>query len=157
MSLLAAAGDLTPTLVLTARDDEASKVRALDLGAGDYVTKPFGVAELLARVRSALRHGVQVRGATPIVRAGDLQIDLARRYLTNSSSKRCGAHPAPISAICASMSARFATRSKTIRNSRHCSWQSQGTATDWNRSAPAGMQRQKRVVIASRGPFELLL
>ena len=82
MSLLSemrARGDLTPIVVLTARDDEASKVRALDLGADDYVTKPFGVAELLARVRSALRHGVQVRGAPPVVRTHDLEIDLARR------------------------------------------------------------------------------
>lgn len=72
-------GNLTPTIVLTARNDEDSKVRALDLGADDYVTKPFGVAELLARLRSALRHGVQVRGVAPQVRVGDLEIDLARR------------------------------------------------------------------------------
>jgi two-component system, OmpR family, KDP operon response regulator KdpE len=72
-------GDMTPILVLTARDDEASKVRALDLGADDYVTKPFGLAELIARVRSGLRHGVQMRGAPPFVSAGDLEIDLARR------------------------------------------------------------------------------
>lgn len=79
-----AAGDLTPIIVLTARDDEASKVRALDSGADDYVTKPFGVAELLARVRSALRHRVQARGGRPIVRTHDLEIDLARRSLTNA-------------------------------------------------------------------------
>jgi two-component system KDP operon response regulator KdpE len=78
--------DLTPIVVLTARDDEASKVRALDLGADDYVTKPFGVAELLARVRSALRHGIQVRGGQPIVRTGDLEIDLARRTVENAGA-----------------------------------------------------------------------
>lgn len=77
-----AVDDLVPIIVLTARDDEASKVRALDGGADDYVTKPFGVAELLARVRSALRHGVQVRGAPPVVEAGGLTIDLARRSVT---------------------------------------------------------------------------
>src|SRR5690349_16235911 len=55
-------GDLTPVIVLTARGDDDSKVEALDLGADDYVTKPFSFDELLARVRSALRHGVQMRG-----------------------------------------------------------------------------------------------
>lgn len=73
--------DLTPIIILTARDDEASKVRALDLGADDYVTKPFGVAELLARVRSALRHGVQVRGGAPVVKTGSVEIDLSRRMV----------------------------------------------------------------------------
>lgn len=82
-----AAGDLTPIIVLTARDDEASKVRALDAGADDYVTKPFGVAELLARIRSALRHGVQTRGAPPVVRAGDLMIDLARRVVRKAGEE----------------------------------------------------------------------
>jgi two-component system KDP operon response regulator KdpE len=80
------AGKLTPIIVLTARDDEASKVRALDAGADDYVTKPFGVAELLARVRSALRHGVQIRGAAPIVHAGDLEIDIARRSVLRAGA-----------------------------------------------------------------------
>jgi len=79
-------GDLTPIIVLTARDDEASKVRALDAGADDYVTKPFGVAELLARVRSALRHGVQARGSAPVVRVDDLEIDLARRTATRAGA-----------------------------------------------------------------------
>src|SRR5262249_21181746 len=84
MTLLAElrhAGDLTPVIVLTARGDEESKVKALDLGADDYITKPFGVPELLARVRSALRHGVQIRGAPPIVQTGGLEIDLARRLV----------------------------------------------------------------------------
>jgi len=76
---LRAAGDLRPVVVLTARGDEAAKVAALDAGADDYVTKPFGVPELLARIRSALRHGVQVKGAPPIVQSGDVEIDLARR------------------------------------------------------------------------------
>lgn len=82
-----AAGDLTPIVVLTARDDETSKVQALDIGADDYVTKPFGVAELLARIRSALRHGVQLRGATPIVQAGDVEIDLAARRVSKAGSE----------------------------------------------------------------------
>ncbi|MFT3728875.1 MAG: response regulator transcription factor [Terricaulis sp.] len=76
---LRAQGDLLPVLVLTARGDEEAKVAALDAGADDYVTKPFGVPELLARVRSALRHGVQVKGAAPVITSGDVEIDLARR------------------------------------------------------------------------------
>ena len=69
----------TPIVVLSARDGEATKVRALDLGADDYVQKPFGVDELLARIRAGIRHGVQVRGSEPVVRTGDLEIDLGRR------------------------------------------------------------------------------
>src|SRR5262245_33556700 len=78
---LRTAADLRPVLVLTARGDEAAKVAALDAGADDYVTKPFGVPELLARIRSALRHGVQVKGAAPIIKSGDVQIDLVRRIV----------------------------------------------------------------------------
>ena len=69
----------TPIVVLSARDAEATKVKALDLGADDYVQKPFGVDELLARIRAGLRHGVQMRGSEPVVRSGDLEIDLGRR------------------------------------------------------------------------------
>jgi two-component system KDP operon response regulator KdpE len=69
----------TPIVVLSARSAEAMKVEALDLGADDYVAKPFGVDELLARLRAGLRHGVQARGSDPIVRTGDLTVDLGRR------------------------------------------------------------------------------
>jgi len=69
----------TPIVVLSARNAEAMKVEALDLGADDYVGKPFGVDELLARIRAGLRHGVQSRGSAPVVRTGDLTIDLGRR------------------------------------------------------------------------------
>ena len=68
----------TPIVVLSARDVEAMKVEALDLGADDYVQKPFGVEELLARLRAGLRHGVKARGSAPVVRTGDLTIDLGR-------------------------------------------------------------------------------
>lgn len=71
----------TPIVVLSARGHELMKVEALDLGADDYVTKPFGVDELLARLRTALRHGVQVRGSAPVIEAGDLVIDMARRVV----------------------------------------------------------------------------
>jgi two-component system KDP operon response regulator KdpE len=74
----------TPIIVLSAREAEAMKVQALDLGADDYVQKPFGVDELLARLRAGLRHGVQSRGSQPVVQAGDLTIDLGMRTVTLS-------------------------------------------------------------------------
>lgn len=71
----------TPIIVLSARGQERDKVAALDLGADDYLTKPFGVDELLARIRVALRHAEQRQQpeSDPVVRSGALQIDLAHR------------------------------------------------------------------------------
>ena len=71
----------TPIIVLSARGREQDKVAALDLGADDYLTKPFGVDELLARIRVALRHAARPPGAAPepIFEAGDLKVDLAAR------------------------------------------------------------------------------
>jgi two-component system, OmpR family, KDP operon response regulator KdpE len=70
-----------PIIVLSARHREPDKVEALDLGADDYLTKPFGVEELLARIRVALRHAAQPVGGSPepVFEAGDLRVDLARR------------------------------------------------------------------------------
>lgn len=76
----------TPIVVLSARDAETIKVEALDLGADDYVQKPFGVDELLARLRAGLRHGVQVRGSEPVVRAGDLVVDFGRRAVLRAGA-----------------------------------------------------------------------
>jgi two-component system, OmpR family, KDP operon response regulator KdpE len=70
-----------PIVVLSSRGDEPGKVQALDLGADDYVTKPFGMEELLARMRAALRHQLQVHGERPIFRLGDLSVDLVRRIV----------------------------------------------------------------------------
>jgi two-component system, OmpR family, KDP operon response regulator KdpE len=70
-----------PIVVLSSRDDGASKVQAFDLGADDYVTKPFGMDELFARIRGALRHQLQVRGERPIFRVIDLSVDLVRRIV----------------------------------------------------------------------------
>jgi two-component system, OmpR family, KDP operon response regulator KdpE len=75
---LRASGDL-PILVLSVRDDERGKVAALDLGADDYITKPFGMEELIARVRTALRHRFQAQGEQPVFVSGDLSVDLVRR------------------------------------------------------------------------------
>ena len=71
--------DSVPIVVLSSRGDEAGKVLALDLGADDYLTKPFGMDELLARLRAALRHQLQVHGERPIFRSGELSVDLVRR------------------------------------------------------------------------------
>lgn len=70
-----------PIIVLSVRDDEAVKVRALDAGADDYLSKPFGTAELLARIRAALRHQLQAAGAQPVVETGELKIDLLHRQV----------------------------------------------------------------------------
>jgi two-component system, OmpR family, KDP operon response regulator KdpE len=70
-----------PIIVLSSRGDEASKVQALDLGADDYVTKPFGMDELLARMRAALRHQLQTHGERPVFKVGDLSVDLVRRIV----------------------------------------------------------------------------
>jgi two-component system KDP operon response regulator KdpE len=71
----------TPIIVLSIRGGEADKVRALDLGADDYLTKPFGVAELLARVRVALRHAGRSSGKEAVFQTGDLRIDRERRIV----------------------------------------------------------------------------
>src|SRR5499427_6823219 len=70
-----------PIIVLSSRGDEAGKVQALDFGADDYVTKPFGMDELVARMRAALRHQLQTHGERPIFRVGDLSVDLVRRIV----------------------------------------------------------------------------
>ncbi|MGQ0694613.1 MAG: response regulator, partial [Nitrospiraceae bacterium] len=73
----------TPIIVLSARDQEQVKVAALDLGADDYVTKPFGVDELLARMRAALRHASRTAAdiGEPVFTLGDLKVDLGRRLV----------------------------------------------------------------------------
>jgi two-component system KDP operon response regulator KdpE len=70
-----------PIVVLSSRGDETTKVQALDLGADDYITKPFGMDELLARIRAAVRHQLQVHGERPVFRVGDLSVDLVRRIV----------------------------------------------------------------------------
>ncbi|SCM73954.1 DNA-binding response regulator in two-component regulatory system with KdpD [uncultured Pleomorphomonas sp.] len=76
-----ASGLELPILVLSSRTDEAGIVRALELGADDYVTKPFGVAELAARIRVALRHRLQQQGERPVFQVGDLSVDLVKRVV----------------------------------------------------------------------------
>lgn len=70
-----------PIIVLSARDEESQKIRALDQGADDYVTKPFGVGELLARIRTAIRHAHRIGPEATTVGVGDIRIDLAARLV----------------------------------------------------------------------------
>ena len=72
----------TPVIVISARGQERDKVAALDAGADDYLTKPFGVEELLARMRVALRHAARgAEGEGPVYEGGGLRVDLARRQV----------------------------------------------------------------------------
>jgi two-component system KDP operon response regulator KdpE len=70
-----------PIVILSSRTDEAGIVKALELGADDYVTKPFGMSELGARVRVALRHRLQAQGEKPIFQSGELSVDLVKRIV----------------------------------------------------------------------------
>ena len=87
LRMMRARNDSVPIVVLSSRDDEAGKVQALDSGADDYVTKPFGMDELLARLRAALRHQLQTHGERPIFRVGDLSVDLVRRIVKLSDKE----------------------------------------------------------------------
>jgi two-component system KDP operon response regulator KdpE len=81
LRMIRARNEGVPIVVLSSRGDEAGKVQALDLGADDYLTKPFGMDELLARMRAALRHQLQVQGERPVFRTGSLSVDLVRRIV----------------------------------------------------------------------------
>jgi two-component system KDP operon response regulator KdpE len=75
-----------PVIVLSARTDEVDKIEALDAGADDYLTKPFGVGELLARVRAALRRVATGTGGEPMVAFGDVRVDLANRNVLRNGT-----------------------------------------------------------------------
>jgi len=76
-----------PIVVLSAREREAEKIAAFDLGADDYVDKPFGVGELMARLRAALRHRLQRRDEVPVLRVHDLEIDSVRHRVTKGGQE----------------------------------------------------------------------
>ncbi|MGO9171697.1 MAG: response regulator [Rhodomicrobium sp.] len=84
---LRATGSAMPIIVLSNRTDENAKVAALDLGADDYLTKPFGARELFARIRAAMRHRQQIEAERPLFRSGDLAVDLVRRVVTLSGQE----------------------------------------------------------------------
>jgi two-component system KDP operon response regulator KdpE len=73
-----------PVIVLSARDREVEKIESLDLGADDYVNKPFNVGELMARMRTALRHRMQRNAEMPVLRVGDVEIDAVRHRVTRT-------------------------------------------------------------------------
>ncbi|HTI66105.1 MAG TPA: response regulator [Caulobacteraceae bacterium] len=73
-----------PIVILSARDRELEKIEALDLGADDYLEKPFGVGELLARLRVAMRHHIRRAGAEPVIDVGGLHIDLVKRQVARA-------------------------------------------------------------------------
>ena len=75
-----------PILILSVRSGEADKITALDEGADDYLTKPFSAGELLARVRALLRRAASLQSPPPVVTAGDLTVDIARRRVTLAGS-----------------------------------------------------------------------
>ncbi len=81
LGLLRARAEAVPIVVLSSRADEFAKVQALDGGADDYVLKPFGMNELLARIRTALRHQLHTQGERPIFRLNGLSVDLVRRLV----------------------------------------------------------------------------
>ena len=81
LRMMRARNEAVPIVVLSSRGDEVGKVQALDLGADDYITKPFGMDELLARMRAALWHQLQAQGERPIFHSGDLSVDLVRRIV----------------------------------------------------------------------------
>ncbi len=105
-----------PVIVLSARGRETDRVEALDAGADDYLTKPFGVSELLARIRVALRHARASSPATPLVVAGPLCVDLARRVVTLDGAE---VHLTPIEyrllALLAQNAGRVLTHQQMLR------------------------------------------
>lgn len=76
-----------PVIILSSRTDEAGIVKALELGADDYVTKPFGMNELAARIRNALRHRLQQQGEKPVFQTGELSVDLVKRIVRLGSQE----------------------------------------------------------------------
>jgi len=76
-----------PIIVLSARERETEKIESLDLGADDYVNKPFNVGELLARMRTALRHRMQRKAEIPLLRVGNLEVDAVRHRVTRAGAE----------------------------------------------------------------------
>jgi two-component system KDP operon response regulator KdpE len=76
-----------PIIVLSVRNDEAGKVKAFNLGADDYITKPFGMAELLARIQTAIRHRFQSAGTQALIKLGDLEIDLVNYRVSRKGAE----------------------------------------------------------------------
>jgi two-component system, OmpR family, KDP operon response regulator KdpE len=133
---------LMPIIVLSIRDDERSKVRAFDLGADDYVAKPFAGRELLARARAAFRHRFRAQGEAPNFVSGDLVVDLVRR------EGRISGRPValtPLEYQILSVLVRYAGRVLTHR---------QLTREIWGESKPASLQPLRVAVSGLRRKIE---
>lgn len=76
-----------PIIVLSARERETEKIESLDLGADDYINKPFNVGELLARMRAALRHRMQRKAEVPVLKVGNLEVDSMRHRATRAGAE----------------------------------------------------------------------
>jgi two-component system KDP operon response regulator KdpE len=109
-----------PVIILTARGTEGDKVRALDAGADDYLTKPFSAQELLARLRVALRHASRRQGPDePVLQTGGLRVDLARRRVTVEDQE---VHLTPIEFTLLATLAKHAGRVLTHRQLLNAAW-----------------------------------
>jgi two-component system KDP operon response regulator KdpE len=105
-----------PIVVLSARDREEEKVAALDLGADDYVNKPFGIAELMARLRTALRHHVVAEGGKAIFTSGDLMVDtLAHKVTLRGESLRLTPKEYDLLQVLARHSGRVLTHQQILK------------------------------------------
>ena len=124
-----------PILLVSAVGDEREKVKALDAGADDYVTKPFGIDELLARVRAMLRRAVDRPTPDAVVELGELRVDLARRRVTRGSTE---IHLTPIEYdLLLGRSSRTPARcSRTRRSSRRCGARATARATCCGSTSP---------------------
>jgi two-component system KDP operon response regulator KdpE len=130
-----------PVIVLSARDREDDKVTALDAGADDYLTKPFGTSELLARIRVALRHARAQGGATdPVVTIGPITIDQARHEVTVNAAI---VHLTPIEFRLLALLARHAGKVMTHRQLLHELWGPRSTQhTHYLRVHMAALRRK---------------
>ena len=138
-----------PIIVLSARGAEADKVNALDLGADDYVTKPFGPEELLARIRVALRRtGTESAVETGLFRAGTLTIDYDRRRVVRDEHR----DPSDAEGVRSSVAARAESRSRADASGdsegtcgARTPWSSQSTCGRWSRSFGRRSSRTPRI------------
>jgi two-component system KDP operon response regulator KdpE len=133
---------LTPIMVLSISDDERSKVRAFDLGADDYVAKPFASSELLARARAAFRHRFQAQGEAPNFVSGELVVDLVRRVV------RVSGRPialTPLEYQTLAVLVRFAGRVLTYR---------QLTREIWGENKPESLQPLRVLIGGLRRKIE---
>lgn len=128
-----------PIIVISARGREEDKVNALDAGADDYLTKPFGVNELLARLRVALRHARAAPNEPAVVEAGPLRIDLARREVTVEGRR---AHLTPIEFKLLALLARNAGKVLTHRQILREIWGPNATETHYVRVHMAELRKK---------------